>query len=99
MPITVYTMVWGMIGLLSLICLFIFNSKPSIMAFVTKREYLLLFLFASLLGMRQVYPLACIVFALTTIFMVSQYPLYAQFCSMSKDKNQDVYKNHEHHKL
>lgn len=101
MPITVYTTLWGLIGLASLVCLFLFNSKPSIMAFVTKREYLLFFMLASLLGMRQIYPFACIIFALTTLFMLSQYPLYAQFCYRNKNqnKNQPIYKNQGHHKL
>lgn len=97
MPITVYTAIWGLIGLISLICLFLFNSKPSIMAFVTKREYLLMFMLASLLGMRQIYPYACVLFAVTTIIMFNKYPIYARFCHVTKEKNVRV--RQEHHKL
>lgn len=98
MPITVFTIVWAVLGLLSLIALYFFNSKPSIMAFITKREYLIFFLISALLGMREVYPAACIVFSFTLVVMVFQYPLYSHIAALNK-KNHRQQHNYQHRKL
>lgn len=73
MPITVFTFVWAAIGLLSLIGLFCFNTKKNFFSFATRKEYLLPILIASLLGMREIYPFACILFAGTLIVMLVSY--------------------------
>lgn len=87
MAITVFTLIWAAIALLSLIGLYFFNKKPSLMAFITKREYLLAFLLSSLLGMREIYPFACLIFATTLVFMFKQYPAYVKNCMLFKNKS------------
>lgn len=100
MAITVFTLIWAAIALLSLIGLYFFNKKPSLMAFITKREYLLAFLVSSILGMREVYPVACIIFAATLLLMFKQYPSYVKNCMLFKPKNkkemesESVYHHH-----
>lgn len=87
MAITVFTLIWAAIAILSLIGLYIFNTKPSLMAYITKREYLLAFLLSSLLGMREIYPFACLIFAATLVFMFKQYPAYVKNCMLFKNKS------------
>ena len=70
------------------------------MAFVTKREYLVIFLISALLGMREVYPAACILFGFTLVIMFFQYPLYSRICALNKKNNhRQQQHDYQHRKL
>ena len=84
MPTTIASITWALIGLVSLLGLYLFNTKQNLMAFITKREYLVVFLIASLMGMRELNGLACVLCVTTMFFMVTQYPNYLKRCWVSK---------------
>lgn len=86
MPINLYTMFWAAVGILSLIGLYMFNSKPSFLNFITKREYLVAFLIAAVFGMRETFPVACIIMGVTLVAMFRQYPQYLKTCFMHKQQ-------------
>ena len=98
MPINLYTMFWAAVGMLSLTGLFMFNSKPSIFNFITKREYLVAFLIASIFGMRETFPLACIISGVTLFAMFRQYPQYLKHCFLEKQRHSQGH-NYRHRNL
>ncbi len=97
MPITVYTIVWAAIGLLSLVGLYLFNTKPSFLAFITKREYLVAILISSLLGMREHNIMASTILAVVFVIMLKQYPLYIKNCALNKKNLQQKHPNYPQH--
>lgn len=100
MVITLYTVIWAVIALLSALGLYFFNTKPSIMAFITKQEYLVIFLIASIFGMRESYPFACIIAGFGVMLMVAQYPVYSKFCIMhKKNKDRQEQRDYQHRNL
>ena len=102
MPITVYTIIWAAIGLLSLVGLYLFNTKPSFLAFITKREYLVAILISSLLGMREHNIMASTILVVVFVIMLKQYPLYIKNCAFNKNnlrqKHPSYNQQHHHHR-
>lgn len=75
MQITFLTLLWSLIGLLSIIGLFSFNSDEGFFNFITSRKYLLLIIVAALFGMREHNWLGLFLLGLTLSIMYLDYKL------------------------
>lgn len=73
MPITVATILWALFGVLSVSGLFFFNKGLTIWSFITDRTHLVLFIIASLFGMRENYSWAFIFLAIAFLVMWYSY--------------------------
>lgn len=88
MQITIASMLWTVLALFSVVGLYYFNKGVGIFNFITERKFLVLFIFASLLGMRNEHLFGCILLALTLFWMLREYPPYLDRCRRLK---------HDHH--
>lgn len=72
MSINFFTVLWAVIGLLSIVGFFVCNGKVNLINFLTKREHLLLILIAALLGMREYNFLAFAIFIGAVYFIYTK---------------------------
>ena len=84
MAVTFYTVLWALLALASFGGLYLFNECRGFLAFITDRKYLILFLVASLIGMRQFHLVALLLFGLTLFFMWWDYFPYIEKCRRLK---------------
>ena len=84
MVVTLYTVLWALLALASFGGLYLFNKRRGFLAFITDRKYLILFLVASLIGMRQFHLVALLLFGLTLFFMWRDYFPYIEKCRRLK---------------
>lgn len=84
MPITIYTIAWALLGLFSLGGLYVFNRGRGIFVFLTSQKFLVLFLIAAVLGMRQMHWEALVVLAIAFIFIYKDYFPYVEKCRRLK---------------
>ena len=84
MQITFLTVFWSIMAILSIIGLYWFNNKRNVLNFVTSRKYLVLFILASLFGMRQNNWVAFLLSGLALYFMSVDYKPYIEMCKRLK---------------
>ena len=84
MQITFLTVFWSIIAILSIIGLYWFNNKRNVLNFVTSRKYLVLFILASLFGMRQNNWVAFLLSGLALYLMSVDYKPYIEMCKRLK---------------
>lgn len=84
MQITFYTILWALLALCSVTGIYFFNKKRTFMTFLTSRKYLLLFIVASLFGMRQSYWVAFIFMGIALFLMCLDYKPYIETCRRLK---------------
>lgn len=85
MSITLYTVLWAILALSSIVGLFAFNQGRGFFVFITGQKYLFFFLVASLLGMREVHIPAVVVLGLTIFLMFWEYFPYVETCRRLKN--------------
>lgn len=84
MQITFLTVFWSTMAILSIIGLYWFNNKRNVLNFVTSRKYLVLFILASLFGMRQNNWVAFLLSGLALYLMSVDYKPYIEMCKRLK---------------
>ena len=84
MQITFLTVFWSIMAILSIIGLYWFNNKRNVLNFVTSRKYLVLFILASLFGMRQNNWVAFLLSGLALYLMSVDYKPYIEMCKRLK---------------
>lgn len=84
MAVTLYTVLWAFLAIVSICSLYFFNKRRGFLAFVTDRKYLLFFLVASAIGMRQFHFVALLLVALTLYLMWRDYFPYIEKCRRLK---------------
>ena len=80
MSVTYMTIAWAILAMFSILGFYFFNKGRSLFAFITSRKYLILFLLASVLGMRQVYIPAFLLFLAALFWMYMNYAPYIEKC-------------------
>lgn len=85
MQINYFTLFWLGVALISMFGLYFFNSGRSFLTFVTAKKYLLLFLVAALLGMRQKYEGALLLSGIALFVMWLDYKPYVEMCQRLKN--------------
>ena len=78
MPVTYLTIAWAILAVISVIGLYFFNQGKNIITFLTSRRFLISFIVASILGMRQNHEIAITILLLTIIWMLYQYTLIVE---------------------
>ena len=74
MHITVYTLFWTILGVLSIMGLFVkHGQKSKIINFITDNDHLFLFILSSLFGMRESFGIALTLFILGSMLMQYNY--------------------------
>ena len=84
MQITFLTVFWSIMAILSIIGLYWFNNKRNVLNFVTSRKYLVLFILASLFGMRQNNWAAFLLSGLALYLMSVDYKPHIEMCKRLK---------------
>ena len=84
MQITFLTVFWSIMAVLSIIGLYWFNNKRNVLNFVTSRKYLVLFILASLFGMRQNNWVAFLLSGVALYLMSVDYKPYIEMCKRLK---------------
>ena len=84
MQITFLTVFWSIMAILSIIGLYWFNNKRNVLNFVTSRKYLVLFILASLFGMRQNNWAAFLLSGVVLYLMSVDYKPYIEMCKRLK---------------
>ena len=85
MPVTYFTIVWALLALFSLTGLYFFNRGRNIFVFITSQKYLILFLIASGLGMRQIHIPALLIMGGALFWMYKDYFPYLKKCQRMKN--------------
>ena len=80
MQITFASMLWMALALLSVFGLYHFNKGVGIFNFITERKFLILFISAGLLGMRNEHLFASVLVGLILFWMLREYPPYLERC-------------------
>ena len=79
MPITFITILWAIVGILSVFGFYILDNKKSMLVnFITDRNHLLLLIFASLCGMRNNTLTAITFLMLAMLLMIYNYIYHKQ---------------------
>lgn len=84
MAVTFYTLLWAVLALASFAGLYLFNKRRGLLAFLTDRKYLIFFLIASLIGMRQYHLVALALLAISLFLMWRDYYPYVEKCRRLK---------------
>lgn len=84
MQITFLTVFWSITAILSILGLYWFNNKRNVLNFVTSRKYLVLFILASLFGMRQNNWVAFLLSGVALYLMSVDYKPYIEMCKRLK---------------
>lgn len=84
MKITFLTVFWSIMAILSIVGIYWFNNKRTILSFITSRKYLMLFIVASLFGMRQNNWMALILLGVAFYLMSVDYKPYIETCKRLK---------------
>lgn len=88
MPITFVTILWAIVGILSVLGFYILDNKKSMLVnFITDRNHLLLLIFASLCGMRNYTSLAITFLMLAMLLMIYNYIYHKQHYFYREHKN------------
>ena len=88
MQITFATMLWVILAMFSIVGLYYFNKGVGIFNFITERKFLILFIFASLGGMRGEHSISLILVGLCIFWMLREYPPYLERCRRLKHTHQ-----------
>lgn len=84
MPVTLFTIAWAILAVVSVIGLYFFNQGRNVFTFLTSRRFLIFFIVASIFGMRQKHEIAIAILLLTFIWMMYQYVPFMEKCKRLK---------------
>ena len=73
MPVTLFTIAWAILAVISMFSLYFFNHGRNLFTFITSRRFLILFIIASILGMRQQHGFALIIICIAFIWITLEY--------------------------
>lgn len=73
MPVTLFTIAWAILAVISMFSLYFFNHGRNLFTFITSRRFLIFFILASIFGMRQQHEIALIIVCVTFIWMTLEY--------------------------
>ena len=84
MPVTLFTIAWAILAVISMFSLYFFNRGRNLFTFITSRRFLIFFIIASIFGMRQKHEIAIAILLLTFIWMMYQYIPFMEKCKRLK---------------